>query len=154
VDFGSLDMTKSVSFRVLMDMLPERTQGFVRDGKPQGARYSTQGVSYSFASKDYRNGDREMTISLNDYLGAEYIATAQSAQQFEYESTDGYAKSIEVDGIPGWISYDYDDREGTLFLSLDQRFYATVQAENTTEEELKGAASDVKLGRLKSKISE
>ncbi len=154
VDFGSLDFTKSISFRVLMDMLPEQTQGFRREGKPQGARYSTQGVSYSFASKEYRNGDREMTISLNDYHGAEFIASAQSAQQFEYESTDGYAKSIEVDGIPGWISFEYGDNRGTLFLYLEQRFYATVQAENTSESELKAAASDIKLGRLKSEISE
>ncbi len=154
VDFGSLDLANSVDFRVLMNMLPERTQGFSREGKPQGARYSTQGVSYSTATKSYVNGDREMNITLNDYHGAEFIASAQSAQQFEYESTDGYAKSIEVDGIPGWISYDYNDKRGTLFLYLAERFYTTVSADNTSEEELKGAAADVRLSRLKSKITE
>lgn len=154
VNFGSLDLSKSVSFRVLIDMLPEKTQGFVREGKPQGARYNTQGVSFSTASKNYRNGDREMTITLNDYLGAEYFASAQTAQQFEYESTEGYSKSIEVDGIPGWISYDYGNKEGTMFLYLQQRFYATIQADNTSEEELKAAASDVKLSRLEAEISE
>ncbi len=154
VDFGALDLSQSVSFRVLIDMLPEQTQGFVRSEKPNGARYTTQGVSFSTASKNYTNGAREMTITLNDYLGAEFLASAQSAQQFEYESTDGYAKSIEVDGIPGWINIDYSDNNGTLFLYLEERFYTTVQADNTSESELKAAAADVKLSRLQSKISE
>lgn len=154
VDFGSLDFSKSISFRTLINMLPERTQGFSRDGKPEGARYSTQGVSYSTGMKDYLNNGREMTITLNDYLGAEFYATALTAQQYEYESTDGYAKSIEVDGLAGWINFEYDSGEGTLFLSLSQRFYMTVQAEGTNEEELRAVASDVDLGRLQSKIDE
>ena len=154
VDFGSLDLSKSVSFQVLINMLPETTQGFIRSEKPNGARYTTQGYSFSTASKTYSKGDRQMTITLNDYLGAEYIASAQSAQQFEYESTEGYAKSIEVDGIPGWINMDYTDNSGTLFLYMAERFYTTVQADNTSESELKGAASDVRLSRLQAKLSE
>lgn len=154
VDFGSLDLTKSVSFQTLINMLPERTQGFARDGKPEGARYSTQGVSYSTAMKDYLNGSREMTITLNDYLGAEFYASAMTAQQYEYESTDGYAKSIEVDGMPGWISFENRNSEGTLFLSLSSRFYMTISAEGTSESELRAVASDVDLGRLQSRIGE
>ena len=154
VDFSSLDLSKSVHFSVLIDMLPERTQGFSREGKPEGARYSTQGVSFSTGVKDYTNGDRQMSISLNDYLGAEYYATAQSANQFEYESTDGYAKSIEVDGVPGWVNFDYESNEGTLFLYLEERFYLTINADDTNESELKAVADDVNLKRLRSKIGE
>lgn len=152
VDFGSLDMTRAISFRVLINMLPERTQGFSRNRKPEGARYSTQGISYSTGMKEYKNGNREMTISLNDYLGAEYIASAQTAQQFEYESTDGYAKSVEVDGIPGWVSIDYENNEGTLFLYLQERFYATVTTTDTSESELVAIAGDIKLARLKREL--
>lgn len=154
VDFGSLDYTKSISFRTLINMLPERTQGFSRDGKPEGARYSTQGVSYSTGIKNYLNNGREMTITLNDYLGAEFYATALTSQQYEYESTDGYAKSITVDGMAGWVNFEYDNGEGTLFLSLSERFYMTVQAEGSNEAELKAIASDVDLTRLQSKIGE
>ncbi|MEM6814308.1 MAG: hypothetical protein AAF600_07930 [Bacteroidota bacterium] len=151
VDIESLDLSRRVDFRILIDMLPEQTQGFVRSEKPQGAGYTTQGASFSTASKTYSKGDREMSITLNDYLGAEYMASAHSAQQFEYESTEGYAKSIEVDGIPGWVNFDYSD---TLFLYLAARFYTTVQAENTSESELRGAVSDVKLFRLQSNLAE
>ena len=152
VDFSSLDLSKSVHFSVLIDLLPERTQGFSRDGKPQGSRYSTQGVSFSTGMKNYSDGEREMTITLNDYLGAEFYANAQSAQQFEYESTEGFAKSIEIDGIPGWVNIEYGDNDGTLFLYLEERFYATVNTTNTSEEELKAIASDIKLSRLKAEL--
>ncbi len=149
VDFNSLNLGESIHFNTLINMLPERTQGFTRQGKPEGARYTTGGSSFSTGSKTYQKGDREMTITLNDYLGAEYLASAQTAQQFEYESTDGYAKSVEIDGIPGWISYDYESKEGTLLLFKDNRFYATVQAYDTSEEELKAIAKDINLSRLK-----
>ncbi|MEM6643838.1 MAG: hypothetical protein AAF616_12735 [Bacteroidota bacterium] len=154
VDFGSLDFTQSISFRTLIDMLPERTQGFSRSAKPEGSRFSMQGASFSTAEKQYSNGDRNLQITLNDYLGAEFLAAAYTSQQYEYESTDGIAKSIEVDGIPGWINLDYNNNSGTIFLFLEQRFFTSVQADNTSESELKAIASDVNLGRLKRKISE
>ncbi|MEM6736493.1 MAG: hypothetical protein AAF620_10545 [Bacteroidota bacterium] len=154
VDIESLDLSQRVDFRILIDMLPEQTQGFVRSEKPQGVGYTTQGASFSTASKTYSKGDREMNITLNDYLGAEYLASAQSAQQFEFESTEGYAKSIKIDGIPGWVNFDYSDNSGTIVLYLAARFYTTVQAENTSESELIAVASDVKLSRLQSKLAE
>lgn len=149
VDFATLEMGKSIHFNTLINILPEMTQGFLRNGKPNGATYNTQGISYSTGSKEYKNGDREMTITLNDYLGAEYFATAQTAQQFEYESTEGYSKSVEINGMKGWISYENDSKQGTLMLFKDERFFAIIQAENTSENELTAIANDLNLSRLK-----
>ncbi|MFK7951721.1 MAG: hypothetical protein AB8B73_02660 [Ekhidna sp.] len=149
VNFESLNLGEAIHFNTLINMLPERTQGFSRSGKPNGARYNTQGMSYSTGSKEYLNGDREMTITLNDYLGAEYFATAQTAQQFEYESTDGFSKSVELNEMNGWMTYDNSSQQGTIMLFRSERFFATITTEKTSESELKAIANDLNLSRLK-----
>lgn len=147
VDWEGIDVGSTIHFSTLIDMLPESTQGFSRTEKPEGAMYSTAGFKYSTGIKEYENGDRRLNISLSDYLGAEYLVTAQ-AQQYEYESTDGFVKSIEVDGMRGWITMQYDDSEGSLVLTKAGRILLSITTANTSESELKSILNDIDLTKL------
>lgn len=149
VDFGSIDMGNSIPFRTLINILPESTQGYRRVGKPEGSTMKMQGVAYSMAQKSYTNDTKELEITLYDYLGAESYATAMTAGQYEYESTEGYSKSIVVDDMNGWITYDNSSKESNLMLFKDGRFWVMVSGENLDEDALTSIAKDLDLGRLK-----
>lgn len=149
VDWGTLDMGKVIHFNSLINMLPEQTQGFVRSEKPEGAMYSTQGFTYSTGIKTYQKDGRELTITLSDYLGAEYLVGAQT-QGYAYESTDGFMKSLEEGAFRGWVSMNYDGNEGTLMMTKGQRILVTVSTTGTSEGELKSIFRDLDLSQLPS----
>ncbi|MDW3192206.1 MAG: hypothetical protein R8G66_07570 [Cytophagales bacterium] len=149
VDFESIDMGNSIPFRTLINILPESTQGYQREGKPEGSTMKMQGVAYSMAQKSYSNGSKDLEITLYDYLGAESYAMAMTSGQYEYESTEGYSKSIVIDSMNGWITYDNSSKESNLMLFKDGRFWVMVSGENLDENALTNIAKDVDLGRLK-----
>lgn len=147
VDWEGIDVGSTIHFSTLIDMLPESTQGFSRSEKPEGAMYSTAGFKYSTAIKQYNKDGQSLTISLSDYLGAEYLVATQT-QKYEYESTDGFVKSIEEDGMSGWISVQYEDNQGSLVLTKAGRILLSISTTNTTESELKSILNDIDLSKL------
>lgn len=147
VNWDGIDAGQTIHFTTLIDLLPEATQGFKRGEKPEGAMYSTQGFKYSTGMKEYRMNDRELTITLSDYLGSEGLINAQT-QQYEYESTDGFMKSIESDGMAGWLAMEYKSAEGTIILTKGNRFLLSINTGGTNEEELRAILSDVDLSSL------
>lgn len=149
VDYSTLNLGSSIPFRTLINMLPEETNGFIREGKPEGSTLKMQGTTYSVASKQYNNGSSELEIMLYDYLGAESYATAMSAGQFEYESTEGSSKSIDIDGMTGWVTQDFESRESNLMLFKDGRFWLAISGQDLNEETLTAIAKDIPLDKLK-----
>ncbi len=147
VDWGSINYGETVHFSTLIDMLPETIYGFERSEKPEGAMYSTQGLTYSTGVKTYRKDGRELMISLSDYLNAEYLVGTQT-QQYEYESTDGFMKSFEDGGMTGWISMEYDDQEGTLVATKANRFLVSINVQGTNESELRAIFGELDLSNL------
>ena len=147
VDWSGINLGETIHFSTLINMLPERTQGFTRSQKPEGAMYSTQGFKYSMGEKTYEKDGRQLTITLADYRGSEFLVGAQT-QQMEYESTDGFAKSVESNGMQGWISIEYDDNQGNMVMTKKQRILVSIDTNGTNEGELKAIFDDLNLSRL------
>lgn len=148
VNVEAIDLGKSIPFRTLIHFLPEATQGYQRIGKPEGSTMKMQGISYSVGQKKYSSGYKELEIVLYDYLGAENYATAMTAGQYEYESTEGYSKSVMVDEMNGWVSQDYSSKESNLMLFKDGRFWLMISGMDLDQATLVRIAKDVELDRL------
>ena len=147
VDYGRMNTGETVHFRDLIDFLPDDVGSFSLDDKPDGASMRFGEASYSYAAKQYSNGDEEMSITIYDYLftGAMFGAYANA---YEYETTEGIMKSVEVEGFPGWFSTTYESGEAQLMLVINNRFMLNINRRGASESELRGYAGDLELNKL------
>ncbi|MBV6645003.1 MAG: hypothetical protein KI790_06120 [Cyclobacteriaceae bacterium] len=149
VDFGSLNAEELVHFSVLMDFLPDETNGFKLNRKPDGSMMRTGNFQISTAEKNYLDGkSRDLSIAIYDYKEAATIYSAQASQQYEYESTEGHTKTVDIKEYQAWVSQEYDIDKGTLFLSVNDRFIIMVEGARTTDEELISIAGELDIDQL------
>ena len=147
VDYGRMNTGETVHFRDLIDFLPDDVGSYSLADKPDGASMRFGEASYSYAAKEYSNGDEEMSIMIYDYLftGAMFGAYANA---YEYETTEGIMKSVEVAGYPGWFSTTYESGEAQLMLVINNRFMLNINRRGASESELSGYAGDLELNKL------
>ena len=148
VDFESIDGEELVHFTILIDMLPEETNGYVRSQKPDGSIYKSASFNISTGSKEYTNDGKTLQLSIFDYKEAAMIYTTQAGQFYEYESTEGYTKTIEVNGFKGWVSQDYDDNNLTLFLGVKDRYIFTADMEDGDLDVMKSIVNEIPVDKL------
>ena len=147
VDYGRMNTGETVHFRDLIDFLPDDVGSYSLADKPDGASMRFGESSYSYAAKEYSNGDEEMSIMIYDYLftGAMFGAYANA---YEYETTEGIMKSVKVAGYPGWFSTTYESGEAQLMLVINNRFMLNINRRGASESELSGYAGDLELNKL------
>ncbi len=146
VDYSRMNTGEVVHFRDLIDFLPDNVGGFSLADEPDGASMRFGEYSYSYAAKKYNSGDEEMTIMIYDYLFTGIFGAYANA--YEYETTDGMMKSIEVDGYPGWFSTTYDSGTTQMMLVVNNRFMININRNGASESELRGYTSNLDLTRL------
>ncbi|MEO9474930.1 MAG: hypothetical protein ABJG41_05335 [Cyclobacteriaceae bacterium] len=137
VDYGSLSHLEVVSFRDLINFLPDSFGSYSISEKPEGGTMRYGEFQYSNGEKLYSNGKTELKASAFDYLQTGTFLAAY-ANQYEYESTDGIVKSIEVKGQPGWYNADYDSGETSVAMVVNGRFLIMISGDNQDESTLKG----------------
>lgn len=147
VDYSRMNTGATVHFRDLIDFLPDDVGSYSLSDKPDGASMRFGEASYSFAGKRYSNGDDDMSITIYDYLftGAMFGAYANA---YEYETTEGIMKSVEVEGYPGWFSTTYESGEAQLMLVINNRFMLNINRRGASESELSGYAGSMDLNKL------
>ncbi len=147
VDYGRMNTGETVHFRDLIDFLPDDVGSYSLADKPDGASMRFGEASYSYAEKQYSNGDDDMSIMIYDYLftGAMFGAYANA---YEYETTEGIMKSVEVEGFPGWFSTTYESGETQLVLVINNRFMLNINRQGASESELSGYAGTMELSKL------
>lgn len=119
-----------VSFNELIPFLPDTPSGWEAD-EAFGMTQTLQGFSWSQASRDYthKTTDEYVDVVIFDsayYTGFGWLAAWEYA--FEWESTDGYARTITFEGYPAWKIYDKPDSY-TLMVFVADRFMVMTNAE-------------------------
>lgn len=111
-----------VSFRDLQTVMPE-VSGWDRE-KPTGERM-TSPFSYSQASVTYRKGDAEIEQKIMDSGFNQLLFTPFSMLMtagYEKETQDGFERSVNIDGNPGWEKWDSGSKNGELSIVVNKRF--------------------------------
>lgn len=124
---GDVKPVDPVSFRELQTVMPELA-GWEKT-KPTGERM-TSPFSFSEASVTYRNGDvtveqKIMDSGFNQLLFAPFAMFMASG--YEKETQDGFERSVNIGGNPGWEKWDSGSKNGELSIIVNKRFLVQLE---------------------------
>ncbi|MGC4080697.1 MAG: hypothetical protein QM736_00895 [Vicinamibacterales bacterium] len=116
-----------VSFRDLQTVIPE-VSGWER-GKPTGERM-TAPFAFSQASVTFKKGDAEieqkvMDSGFNQLLFAPF--SMMMVAGYEKETEDGFERSVNINGNPGWEKWDKGTKNGELSVVVGKRFLVQLE---------------------------
>jgi hypothetical protein len=116
-----------VAFRDLQAVMPD-VSGWEKES-PTGERM-TSPFSYSQASVSYKKGDAEieqkiMDSGFNQLLFAPFSMFMMTG--YEKQTQDGFERSVNIDGNPGWEKWDKGTKNGELAVVVNKRFLVQLE---------------------------
>jgi len=129
-----------VDFSKLMPFLPEAPATWTAD-KPEGSTEDAGGAKITNVHRDYKKGDTETspTTSINILDSAanpDYVAATISAWNASESTAEGYSKTLTVEGMPGYETYENEGKHGTLWLMVAKRYILTIETQNQDSKDL------------------
>lgn len=124
---GDVKPVDPVSFRELQTVMPD-VSGWEKTN-PTGERM-TSPFSFSQASVTYKKGDAEieqkiMDSGFNQLLFAPF--SMFMAAGYEKETQDGFERSVNIGGNPGWEKWDKGSKNGELSVVVGKRFLVQLE---------------------------
>lgn len=147
VEWSSVKVDDVVHFSVLLALIPNNSRGFKLSEKPDGATVNFGGSSYSSGVKELKNGDQRVTMSLFDYKDVSSLY-ASSTQGFSYDTTEGKAESIKLEGYDGYYSEDYSSKEVSVMVFVKDRYICSVSGRGVSKDILMNMTGDIQLNKL------
>jgi PGF-CTERM protein len=117
-----------VHFNTLIGFLPRAPSGW-DGGEPFGQTFTSGEGTWSMAMESYtKSGNEDITADVGIMDSAYQQVGWWAAWQgfYSYESTDGYAKTVTVDGYPAWEAYTKDNNQYVLYVGINDRFIAFI----------------------------
>lgn len=119
--------------------------GYTIQGEPESMEMEMQGNKYSHANAVYKNGDKQIQISIMDY---NYIAGLSAAYSMfttmNMETNDESIHSDKFAGFPGWTDWKKKQNEGSVGVVVNDRVFVVTEGSNgATMDEIKAAANGV-----------
>jgi hypothetical protein len=116
-----------VSFKELQTVMPD-VAGWEKTN-PTGERM-TAPFSFSQASVTYKKGDAEVEQKIMDSGYNQLLFTPFAmfmAAGYEKETQDGFERSVNVGGNPGWEKWDKGSKNGELSVVVGKRFLVQLE---------------------------
>lgn len=146
-----------VSFKVLMNYLPKEIPGLKAE-KPRGETVQWQKWTHSSASAEFNGETDNQSARVNIYDYA-YISNLYLPYQmmfkmkFERESSDGYEKSTELNGMPTFEKWQEEGKDNEVTVLVGKRFIVNVSTNNMPEGSARKIAEGLDFGSLASESS-
>ncbi|MFL6583989.1 MAG: hypothetical protein ACJ8KU_05685 [Chthoniobacterales bacterium] len=142
----------TVSFEKLLPILPEAPTGWTAE-KPEGSTTDAAGAKITTVHRDYKKGDADnvptTSISIIDAAAnPEMVSATTSNWNFTQTTTEGYAKSLNVDGQPGFETYENEGKHGSLWLLVEKRYLLQIDLNGQEAKELQEWLKRVDLKKL------
>lgn len=148
---GSTKAVDPVSFRDLIALMPE-LDGWEKQ-KPTGERM-TSPVSFSQAEARYTKGDASLEVKIIDSGFNQLLLTPYAmflTAGYERETSEGYEKSTQVNGQPGWEKWNTESKDGELNALVGKRFLVTIDGNGIDNvSQLHDVAKKMDMGKLAS----
>jgi hypothetical protein len=146
------DAPDVVDFSKLLPLLPDAPSGWTAD-KPEGSTTDVGGFKLTNVHRDYKKGegDKVPTASLSILDSAanpEYATATTAAWNYNSDTTEGYSKSITVDGNPGFEAFETDRKHGTLWLMIAKRYFVQDELQGEEPKHLQEWVKRVDLKKL------
>src|SRR6184192_3185956 len=142
----------AVDYQKLLPILPEPPSGWTAD-KPEGSTEDVGGFRITNVHRDYHKGEGDKTptaaISILDSVAnPDYVSATTAAWNNNSESSEGYSKSVTINGNPGFEAFEKDTKHATLWVMIANRYFLQIELQNQDPKELQGWVKRVDLEKL------
>ncbi|HXY60002.1 MAG TPA: hypothetical protein VEH26_00210 [Chthoniobacterales bacterium] len=136
----------------LIPILPEAPSGWTAE-KPEGSSDDVGGFKITNVHRDYKKGDATdaptASISILDSVAnPDYVESTTNGWKQSSDTPEGYAKSVTIDGNPGFEAYDKDQKGATLWVMVAKRYFITIELHDQDPKELQEWIKRVDLKKL------
>ena len=142
----------AVDYQKLLPILPDAPQGWTAD-KPEGSTEDVGGFRLTNVHRDYRKGEGDnvptAAISILDSVAnPDYVSATTAAWNNTSETSEGYSKSVTINGNPGFEAFEKDTKHATLWVMIANRYFLQIELQNQDPKELQGWVKRVDLEKL------
>jgi hypothetical protein len=142
----------AVDYQKLLPILPEPPQGWTAD-KAEGSTEDVGGFRITNVHRDYHKGEGEKAptaaISILDSVAnPDYVSATTEAWKSNSDSSEGYAKSVTIDGNPGFETFEKDTNHAALWVMIANRYFVQIELQNQDPKELQEWIKRVDLKKL------
>jgi hypothetical protein len=142
----------AVDYSKLLPVLPDAPQGWTAD-KPEGSTEDVGGFKITNVHRDYRKGDGSnvptAAISILDSVAnPDYVSATTAAWNNNSETSEGYSKSVTIDGNPGFEAFEKEGKHATLWVMVANRYFLQIELQNQDPKELQEWVKRVDLKKL------
>jgi hypothetical protein len=143
---------EAVNYQKLLPILPESLPGWTAD-KPEGSTEDVGGFKITNVHRDYRKGEGEKAPSaaisiLDSVSNPDYVSATTEAWKSNSDNSEGYAKSVTIDGNPGFETFEKDTKHATLWVMIANRYFVQVELQNEEPAELQEWIKRIDLKKL------
>jgi hypothetical protein len=143
---------EAVDYQKLIPILPEPPEGWTAD-KPEGSTEDVGGFKIANVHRDYRKGqgDKAPTAAisiLDSVSNPDYVSATTAAWNNNSESSEGYGKSVTIEGNPGFEAFEKENKHATLWVMVANRYFVQVELQNQDPAELQPWIKRVELKKL------
>ena len=143
---------EAVDYQKLLPILPEPLEGWTAD-KPEGSTEDVGGFRITNVHRDYHKGEGDKAptaaISILDSVAnPDYVGATTAAWNNNSESSEGYSKSVTIDGNPGFEAFEKDTKHATLWVMIANRYFLQIELQNQDPSELQEWVKRVYLKKL------
>ena len=133
-------LAEVVDFSKLIPILPEAPAGWTAD-KAEGNTDDIGGTKITSVHRDYKKGEGDTapttSISILDSAAnPDYVASTTAAWSMSTSTPEGYTKTLTVDGMPGFETFENEGKHGTLWLMVAKRYVLTIETQNQESKDL------------------
>jgi hypothetical protein len=143
---------EAVDYQKLLAILPEPPSGWTAD-KPEGSTEDVGGFKITNVHRDYHKGEGEkapgVAISILDSVSnPDYVSATTEAWKSNSDTSEGYAKSVNIEGNPGFETFEKDTKHAALWVMIADRYFVQIELQNQDPAELQEWIKRVDLKKL------
>ncbi|MFP4476689.1 MAG: hypothetical protein ACLFOY_14115 [Desulfatibacillaceae bacterium] len=147
-------LANAADYRDWKPLVPENIDGLEKSGSLDGANMDSGGQSWSTLRQRYSgDGEREIVLTIINGTNAPRVREFQAMPDFQVETEQRVARSLEVAGYDAFVEIDKRDGEGTLVLGVNPDTLVVVEAEPVADRDrMTSIAGDVPLDTIASQV--
>ena len=144
--------TAVVDFNKLLPLMPEPPAGWGAD-PAEGSTDDLGETKITTVHRDYSKGEGDnvptTSISILDSVASpEYLESTIAAWNSNTSDADGYTKSLTIEGMPGFETFENDGKHGTLWLVVAKRYILQIETTGQDAAELQVWLKRIDLKKL------
>jgi hypothetical protein len=142
----------AVDYQKLLPILPDPPEGWLAD-KAEGSTEDVGGFRITNVHRDYHKGEGEKAptaaISILDSVAnPDYVNATTAAWNNNNETSEGYGKSVTIEGNPGFEAFEKESKHATLWVMIANRYFVQIELQDQDPKELQGWVKRVDLKKL------